>query len=154
MTHIFSFRYIFSQVLIASTMSFWCPGVSIILSMMMLKSDESKERKYNDAPQQYFLQQPLVLSQIVHLGFLFLNFCNSFNIEIICTWVVDASCRLSSERWELNSECSSWITFIYCILQPSIDKDLPFLKGSDYTDTSSSHTTTSSPEFSNELYDR
>ena len=48
-----------------------CPGATIILSMAMLNLDDSKERKYNDAPQRYCLQQSSVLSQIVHFGFSF-----------------------------------------------------------------------------------
>jgi len=67
--HISSFRYILSQALIASNKYFPCPGVPIILSMVMLKLDNNKERKYNDAPQRYCLQQLSVLSQIVHFGF-------------------------------------------------------------------------------------
>ena len=66
--NIFSFIYILSQALTASTMSFPCPGAPIILSMVMLKLDDSKERKYNDEPQRYCLQQPSVLFQIVHFG--------------------------------------------------------------------------------------
>ena len=69
--HIFSFRYRLSQVFMASTMSLPCPGAPIILSMLMLKLDESKERKYKDAPQRYCLQQPSVLYQIVHFGLSF-----------------------------------------------------------------------------------
>ena len=39
--HIFSFIYRLSQAFIASTMSLPCPGAPIILSMLMLKLDES-----------------------------------------------------------------------------------------------------------------
>ena len=53
-------------------MYFPCPGVPIILSMAMLKLDDNKERRYNDASQRYCLQKPSVLSQIVHFGFSFI----------------------------------------------------------------------------------
>ena len=64
------------------------------------KVTKNRKRKYNDAPQRYYLQQPSVHSRIVHFDFSLLYFCNSFNIDIICAWVVDVSCPLSSERWE------------------------------------------------------
>ena len=121
-----------SKSFIASTISFPYPGVPIILSIVILKLDESKEGKYNDTPQRYYLQQPSVLSHIVQFLFSLLPFYNSGNIEIIRARVVNASCRLSSEMLEWNLDCDLLFSSMSSILQPSIDNDLSFPNWPDW----------------------
>ena len=75
------FQVSLTHIFIVSTISFPCPGTHIILSIVILKLDESKERKYNDIPQRYCLQKPTVLSQIVQFLFNLLPISNSFNIK-------------------------------------------------------------------------